>query len=271
MTNTKERKACSFILWYAPGSVVGPKEFDHALECDDCWKAMARWMDAEVVTIPDLEERAKRLAGAEEVIAAMVTDDAASERARLAAAAVKLVDDRTTLTDVLSGRNEAALVRGPWKPRRKRTPKPKEEPCDTKATECSPSPAGECPVLPINETDDAVEDECRRRHRLLAGRWESDAAAAAPAPAVAISANEELALQRAPNARNVPARTVRYMPESVCAGGRALTHSGKQFCMACVEEFGSCPLMPSTNSNKPIPAAFIDLEALEEVPGEFTH
>ena len=254
MTNTNDRELCSFTVWYASGSVVGPKEFDHALECDDCWKAMARWMDAEVVAIPNIEERAKRLAGAEEVIAAMVADDAATERARVAAAAVKLIDDRTTLADILSSKNDAELVRGPWKPRRKRTAKPKEKStCDTTKTECSRSLAGEMPVPPTSETNDAVEDECRRWYPLLVGRWENSAAAAESAPAATMLAIDELTLQR-----------------GICTGLAPLPDGGTRFCVDCMEQFGTCPLLPRS-SNKPVPAGFIDLGAIKEVPGEFTH
>ncbi|HUP62809.1 MAG TPA: hypothetical protein VNA69_20580 [Thermoanaerobaculia bacterium] len=269
MKETNDHEVCEKTLSYAPGSVVGPKEFDHALECDDCWKAMVRWMDAEVITIPDIEERAKRLAGAAEVIAAMIADDAASEHRRLSSVSVKIADQEISLADVLGGNNEARLFHGPWKAPRKRSRKAKEEPvCEKPESESSPARTGECPVEPRSAPDDATEDECQRRRR-LAGEWSrrDNAAAVASAPAGGGGVTDELALQ---HVFDIPLQRGACAPENACAGEGTFMYDGKRACMQCIEIYGSCPLLPALLKKISVGAMMIELD-LEEVPGSISH
>jgi hypothetical protein len=151
MKKTNDLNSCIKTPSYAPGSTVGPNEFDHALECDSCWKALVRWMDAEVVSLPEsarIRERASRLAGAGEVIAAMVSDEAAAASSRRRRSC-RAQEKKTTLTDLLEGEKEPTLIQGPWKnPTVKRTRNAKGRNVCVNATtplrESSSAPAGEC-------------------------------------------------------------------------------------------------------------------------------
>src|ERR1041385_6244552 len=150
MKKTNDLNTCTKTHSYDPGSTVGPTEFDHALECDSCWKALVRWMDAEVVSLPQsarIRERASRLASTGEVIAAMVSDDAAASSRRRRSCRPE--ENKTTLAELLEGEEESTLIQGPWKnPTVKRTRNAKgRNVCVNTTTplrESSSVPAGEC-------------------------------------------------------------------------------------------------------------------------------
>jgi hypothetical protein len=247
MKKNDKRHSCSKTLSYAPSSTIGPAEFEHALECDECWTALVQWMDAEANTLresADILGRAKRLAGVGEIMAAMVTN---GETARSA----ELPDDEygdATLADVLDGsaRLKSTLVRGPWlraatQPTRSHK---KEEVCvDGTKTDQSPSvmQGDECPLETKTETSsDPEEGECCLRWIPRVPATASAAYAVGPATAAAgTDAIEALRMLAQEMGRVADGLSVASATEDVCFA--ISSYSRGPLCGSCTER-GHCRL-----------------------------
>ncbi len=166
MNKDDNRHHCHHLPKFAPSKAVGPNEFEHALECNDCWAALIRWMDAEVINLPesaDIRGRAKRLAGVAEIMATMAAGTGPLEGEE--AIANEVFDD-ATLDDVLEAtQHESRLVRGPWPSPRTRSRR-KETPCANGKIASSSSPESLEGCTTETSTEERSEEGVCRRRRM---------------------------------------------------------------------------------------------------------
>jgi hypothetical protein len=172
MKTIKRRHPCPETPNFAPSRAVGPNEFEHALECNECWAALIRWMDTEAINLPepaDIRGRAKRLAGVAEIMAAM----AARGSDDIESIADEVFDD-ATLDDVLDAtQREPTLIRGPWpKIAAPRQPRKKEKACAKSKTtsQSSPESKDEC-TAEMSTTETPNEEEGYPRPTMGCASW----------------------------------------------------------------------------------------------------
>lgn len=172
MNKDEKRHSCSQTPKFAPSKAVGPVEFEHALQCDDCWAALIRWLDTEVKNLPEdaeIRQRAERLAGVAEIMAAMSANGDSIDHETIA----DEVFDEATLDDVLdAAQSQSTLIRGPWSPAPRRTlSRNKEKSCANGTTVSSPSPESTDGCTSETSTETAPDGcVCRFRSVMTSAR-----------------------------------------------------------------------------------------------------